>query len=481
MAARRLQAVPDQPGRVVAYIRVSALMGRGGEDFHSPDVQLSSIRRLTTGMREVAVIDDIDQTGRNFNREGIDKIRAMAEARQIDVVAVHDLSRVGRNVREALAFIDHLARHGVGVISASENIDTSTPAGRLMLQQFLSFAEFYSNVVGKNWSAIIARRAEQGHGHGRAMGYVKKDLAIHVHPVDGPAMARAFERYAAGDPIGEITRRLSAEVGRTVYAVTLKKQFRNEVYRGRVNSLGRVLPGKHEPLVCEPTWQLVQERLERDSSTPSRHLGPTWSLVGITYCPQDHLLQRNPRADVPGGPKIDRLICGRGRAGVSESCTVGTPHLSRIEAKVLADVAEYVRLLRDDVGARAEKQMRVSSAKADRVGLEQQLVATRAAMAKVTTRWGMDQLDDATYEQAMAELRDSETALAAAIGAAVEVARMPSPVQVAHAGERLLAMWDDMTIPERNRALRTVVRKVVVRAPERWREPEADRTQVFFF
>lgn len=82
---RRLAAVPDRPLRVVPYIRVSALMGRGGDDFHSPEVQLRAMRRKTIGMQEVEVIDcDIDRTGRDFAREGIDRIRVLAQTKAID-------------------------------------------------------------------------------------------------------------------------------------------------------------------------------------------------------------------------------------------------------------------------------------------------------------------------------------------------------------------------------------------------------------
>lgn len=483
MPARNLRAVPDKPSRVLLYVRVSALMGRGGEDFHSPDVQTSAMRRAIApaGLREVGVVEDIDQTGRHFNREGIDQIKAMADARQIDAIAVYDLSRLGRNVREALEFIEYLAERGVGVLSASENIDTSTPSGKLMLQQFLSFAEFYSNTVGRNWSAIIVRRAEQGLGHGRPLGYIKKDLALHVHPVDGPAVAEAFRKYAAGRPIGEISRELAAAIGRTVYTNQLKKQLRRDVYRGKVVIHGRVLPGRHEPLVDEETWQLVQDRIARERTVPSRHLGPTWSLVGIIFCPQDHPLYRRPTANRPGGPKINRLECGRGRSTSSETCTIGQPPLDAVEAEVLRQVAEYVRLLRDDVGAQAEKRARAAAARVEKATLGEQLKRVRSAMARIAKEWALLRLTDDVYEETMAELRESETALLTSIASADQVVQLPTPAQMASAGEQLLAMWPEMTVSEKGRALRVVVRRVVVRAPARWREPVGDRVQVFFY
>ncbi|GAA2361146.1 hypothetical protein Cme02nite_38760 [Catellatospora methionotrophica] len=479
MPARNLRAVPDQPSRVVCYVRVSALMGRGGDDFHSPDVQLGGIRRLITGMREVAVIDDIDQTGRNFNREGIDKIRAMAEAKQVDVVAVYDLSRVGRNAKEALAFIDDLAALGVGVISASENIDTTTPAGRLMLQQFLNLAEFYSNIIGKNWADVIARRAEQGLGHGQPTGYIRKDHALHVHPVDGPAIAQAFRDAAAGERMSVIVRRLAEALGRTVYPSVLRQQLRNPTYVGKVVNNGAVFDGKHEALVTPATWELVQKRMAREATMPARHLEPTWSMVGFTFCEQGHAAYRHTKPDTKGGPKVDRLLCGHRQ--YSTGCNMGQPRLAEVEEWVLDQVAEHVRLLEDDVAAREARQVRQTSARVERAGLEKQRDAVRTAMVKITKQWGLEQVDDATYQATIADYRASEASLSEALAAAETVVQLPSPVQLADAGKKLLAMWGDMTVPERNRVLGTVVEKVVIHRPKRWREPAADRTQVFLY
>src|SRR5690242_4267650 len=105
----RQRPVPDKSGRVVLYARVSALMDRGGDNFHSPTVQVTAMRRITAGMREVAVIEDLDASGRNFERDGINRIRRMAERGEIDALAVYDVSRLGRNVRESLTFLADLA------------------------------------------------------------------------------------------------------------------------------------------------------------------------------------------------------------------------------------------------------------------------------------------------------------------------------------------------------------------------------------
>lgn len=471
---RSLAAVPDQPGRVALYVRVSALMGRGGDDFHSPDVQATAMRRVTAGMREVAVIEDIDRTGRHFSREGIEQIRRMALARQIDALAVYDVSRLGRNVKESLTFLEWLANQGVTILSANEQVDTSTPAGRLMLTNMLAIAEYRSDEIGRGWSNTIARRAEKGQHHGRNLGYVRQSKRLVPDPVLGPAITEIFRRYAAGEPIGEVTAYLSAIRGKAMYTANVKKLLRNPAYLGKVIAGGEILPGEHEPLVDEVMWKKVQNRLAAEAGTPPRRLAPTWSLIGLVECPQGHKLQRQG----------DRLVCGQGRGDVKGgSCPgVGRPVLARVEAVVLDQVAAWAAELRTDHVAQLARRTRIAAEQADRASLERELRQARAAMVKLATENAMQRLSDEVYSQAVAELREVERS------AAVELARIGDdepaldPEVAARGVDALLALWElpDATHADRNKGLRSVVDRVVVRPAERWREPESKRVRVDF-
>lgn len=469
---RHLAPVPEGPGRVVAYVRVSALMGRSGDDFHSPEVQLAAIRRATApaGLREVAVIEDIDRTGRHFERAGIDRIRRLAESRQIDAVAVYDVSRLGRNVRESLVFLNWLAEQGVTILSASEQVDTSTPAGRLMLTNMLAIAEYRSDEIGRGWSGTIARRAERGQHHGRPLGYTRRDKQLVPDDTLGPAVAEVFRRYAAGDPIGEITAYLSAVRGRPMHTPNVKKLLRNPVYLGRVVAGDEVLPGQHEALVDEVTWRRVQDRLAADTSTPPRHLAPTWSLVGLVECPQGHKLQRQG----------DRLVCGMGRGDVKGGACegVGRPLLARVEAEVLRQVAVYASRLRTDVDARAARMARLEGGRTDRAVLDRQVAEARAGMVRLAKNHALNPLPDEVYREALAELRQAEKAAAAELARLGPGEPAVDPLEVAGVVDALLVLWPDMLPSERGQALRALLTGVVVRPAGRWREPEEDRVRI---
>lgn len=482
MARRRLTPAPGRPQRVVAYVRVSALAGRGGDDFHSPDVQLGAIRRTTAGLKEVAVIEDIDRTGRHFVREGIDKIRIMAEQRQIDALAVYDVSRLGRNVRESLTFLAWLADQGVTIISACEQVDTSTPAGRLMLTNMLAIAEYRSDEIGRGWSGAIARRAERGQHHGRPLGYIKRDKTLVPDPVVGPALAEAFRRYAEGDSVMAVTEYVAAVRGTPIHTVNMRRYLRNPVYLGRVVAGGQVLPGQHNALVDEVTWQKVQARLAEESGLPGRHLHPTWGLVGLCYCPDGHRLQRAPHRG-RDGVVLDRLVCGWARGAVAgvRCVGVGKPILARVEAEVLRQVTEYVRHLRTDHHVRATRLAQTAAARrGDRDALEREVARTRAAMQRLAVNNARVPLPDEVYQASMSELQAAERAALAELSRLGPAEHAPDLREVASAAEALLGLWPQMTYAEQGKALRTVVDHIIVRPAARWREPEENRVEARF-
>lgn len=64
-----------------------------------------------------------------------------------DVLVVWKLDRVARSLRHLLEVLEHIDARGAGIRSLSEPIDTSTPAGKLMLQVLGSVAEFERSLI----------------------------------------------------------------------------------------------------------------------------------------------------------------------------------------------------------------------------------------------------------------------------------------------------------------------------------------------
>jgi DNA invertase Pin-like site-specific DNA recombinase len=92
---------------------------------------------------------------------------ADARRRRLDTVVVWRLDRFGRSLRHLATAIEDLNAAGVTFVSLGENIDTSSPTGRLLLGIMGSFAEFERERIRERIHAGLARARRQGQKLGR--------------------------------------------------------------------------------------------------------------------------------------------------------------------------------------------------------------------------------------------------------------------------------------------------------------------------
>ncbi len=98
-------------------------------------------------------------SGKNTNRP---QLEAMLDyAREGDTIYVHDLSRLARNTKDLLTLTETLEASKIGLVSLKENIDTSTPTGKLMLTMLGAIAEFErANLLERQREGIAIAKAQ---------------------------------------------------------------------------------------------------------------------------------------------------------------------------------------------------------------------------------------------------------------------------------------------------------------------------------
>lgn len=97
-------------------------------------------------------------SGKDTNRP---QLQAMIDfVREGDTIYVHDFSRLARSTKDLLALVDELNAKGVHLVSNKEQIDTSTPQGKLMLTMIGAIYEFErTNMLERQREGIeIAKR-----------------------------------------------------------------------------------------------------------------------------------------------------------------------------------------------------------------------------------------------------------------------------------------------------------------------------------
>ena len=112
----------------IAYIRVSSID-------QNEQRQIEAMQRYNI---EKWFIEKV--SGKDTNRP---KLKEMLDfAREGDTIHIHDFSRLARSTKDLLDIVELLNSKGITLISNKENIDSSTPTGKLMLTMIGAINEF---------------------------------------------------------------------------------------------------------------------------------------------------------------------------------------------------------------------------------------------------------------------------------------------------------------------------------------------------
>ena len=131
--------------------------------------------------------------------------------RQGDTLVVYKLDRLGRSVRELLAMVDDLREKGISLIALQDNIDATTPAGKMMMQMMAILAEYERN--------LIIERCQTGRKVPMAAG---KKMGRPTEPHNSKADAAAA-MYKDRMPIAQIMESLGVKSNRTIYKYLKQK------------------------------------------------------------------------------------------------------------------------------------------------------------------------------------------------------------------------------------------------------------------
>ena len=93
--------------------------------------------------------------------------RALDQLRESDVLVVWKLDRLSRSLKDMLKILEKINDVNAGFRSLTEHIDTTTPAGRMMLQMLGAFAEFERSMVRERTRMGLQAARERGRIGGR--------------------------------------------------------------------------------------------------------------------------------------------------------------------------------------------------------------------------------------------------------------------------------------------------------------------------
>jgi DNA invertase Pin-like site-specific DNA recombinase len=114
-------------------------------------------------------------SGANTDRPALTEM--LDRLRPGDTVMVWRLDRLGRSLRHLLDTVADLEQRGVTLVSLTEQIDTSTPGGKLVFHVFAALAEFERDLIRERTQAGLAAARARGRYGGRPSVWTPEKLA----------------------------------------------------------------------------------------------------------------------------------------------------------------------------------------------------------------------------------------------------------------------------------------------------------------
>ncbi|MGO5676657.1 recombinase family protein [Bacillus subtilis] len=292
---------------VAIYCRVST--EEQATEGYSITAQLQTLRQYTQlyGWQIAGEYVDEGISGKDIKgRPAMKRLVADVEKDKFQAVLVWKISRLSRNMLDTLTLLDKFEDYGVKFISYSENFDTGSPIGRLVVQLMASIAEMERNTLSENVKLGMKQRALEGSWNGGVVfGYdtVKKELVISEKEAE--VVKLIYQMYANGKGL----RAISNYLNKAGYKTKRNRHFSinsvaqildNVIYNGKISWLkvenwdtkrrrGKnpnpiLVDGKHEAIISDELWSVVQSR-RKSKSFKQRQSNEPFLLSGLLRCP----------------------------------------------------------------------------------------------------------------------------------------------------------------------------------------------------
>jgi DNA invertase Pin-like site-specific DNA recombinase len=186
--------------RAITYGRVST--GRQAESGISLDDQADSLADVVAqrGWVHVAHLTDPGLSGRKMtNRRGLQEALALLDSKGADVLVAAKIDRVSRSTTDFARLLDQAEKKGWKLVVLDADVDTTTAAGRLLVDVVSAAASFESRRIGERQKAVHAVRRSQGKRAGQAP-ILSDEIRL-----------RIAQEHADGVSINGIARRLNEE------------------------------------------------------------------------------------------------------------------------------------------------------------------------------------------------------------------------------------------------------------------------------
>jgi len=269
--------------RCAIYTRKSTEEGLQ-QEFNSLDAQREAAEAYIVSQRHegwvgvAAHYDDGGFTGGNMERPALQRLLADSARGAIDAVIVYKVDRLSRSLLDFAKMMEVFDQHQVSFASVTQQFNTATSMGRLVLNVLLSFAQFEREIISERTRDKIAatRRKGKWSGGHSLLGYDVINTKLVVNEPEAARVRQIFQLYLEHQALlpvvqelarrGWLTKRWTTRKGHTRGGRAFTKNslhylLTNVTYCGKVRYKQEVHDGEHPALIEGSVWQEVQAQL----------------------------------------------------------------------------------------------------------------------------------------------------------------------------------------------------------------------------
>src|SRR5271156_266240 len=226
--------------------------------------------------------DDGGFSGANLDRPALQRLLADIAAGKVHCVVLSRIDRLSRSLLASARLMEIFDRHHVSFASVSQQVNSATSMGRLMLNVLLSFAQFEREIIGERTRDKIAAARRKGKWSGGMplLGYDvdPKGSKLVVNEAEAVRVRAIFELYLKHQALLRVVQELESCGWQTKRWTTRKGKTRGGVpftrtnlyhlltrvaYIGQIQYKHETHPGEHPAIGDPEVWQRVQAVLRR--------------------------------------------------------------------------------------------------------------------------------------------------------------------------------------------------------------------------
>ena len=342
--------------------------------------------------------DDGGFTGANMERPALKRLMADIESGKVNCVVVYKVDRLSRSLPDFARMMETFDKCGVSFVSVTQQFNTATSMGRLVLNVLLSFAQFEREMISERTRDKIAaaRRKGKWTGGQPLLGYDvdARGSKLFVNEEEAARVRAIFELYLEHQamlPVVQelerrgwnnkrwVTRKGHETGGKPFYKQSLHSLLTNVTYIGKLRYKDEIHEGEHEAIVDAEIWQRVQALLQRNGRTGGAAVRNKFGAIlkGILRCGACDCAMAPTHATKDGNKRYRYYVCCSAQQRGWHSCPSKSIPAGEIERFVIDQIkciGKDATLLREVIAQTHDLgQTRLKELQAEQRRLEREL------------------------------------------------------------------------------------------------------------